>query len=104
MDQKILPKIFNVYKPVGMTSGDVVYKFKKNLTRPFGKIGHFGTLDPFAEGVLLIGVGGSCRLSDYAHEFLPKVYLAKGLLGQKMTTGDIEGDVLDLRMGTTYPE
>ncbi len=91
----IIPKIYNVYKPVGMTSADVVYKFKKNLTRPFGKIGHFGTLDPFAEGVLLLGVGGAARLSDYVHQFLPKTYLATGVLGQKMSTGDKEGEVTE---------
>jgi tRNA pseudouridine55 synthase len=95
MENQITPKIFNIYKPIGMTSGDVVHHFKKNLLRPFGKIGHFGTLDPFAEGVLLIGVGGSCRLSDYAHEFLPKTYLAKGLVGSKMTTGDRDGQLLE---------
>jgi tRNA pseudouridine55 synthase len=95
MENNILPKIFNVYKPVGMTSGDVVYHFKKNLDRPFGKIGHFGTLDPFAEGVLLIGIGGTCRLSDYAHEFLPKTYLATGLVGSKMSTGDKDGEIIE---------
>jgi tRNA pseudouridine55 synthase len=95
MNNHPISKIFNIYKPAGISSADVVYHFKKNLERPFGKIGHFGTLDPFAEGVLLIGVGGACRLSDYAHEYLPKTYLATGLLGQKMSTGDIDGDVIE---------
>ncbi len=64
-----------------MTSYDVIRHFKRNLPTGFGKIGHFGTLDPFASGVLLIGIGGAARLNDYIHDFLPKSYLAVGKLG-----------------------
>ena len=83
------PTVFNVYKPVGITSSDVIYHFKKNLPQGFGKIGHFGTLDPFAEGVLLVGIAGAARLSDYVHRELPKTYRAIGILGQKTSTGDL---------------
>ncbi len=82
------PKIFNIYKPAGISSYDVVRHFKRNLPQGFGKIGHFGTLDPFAEGVLMIGTGGAARLNDFIHEFLPKTYLAVGKLGEETPTGD----------------
>ncbi len=88
------PLIFNIYKPPGITSYDVVRHFKRNLPMGFGKIGHFGTLDPFAEGVLMIGTGGAARLNDFIHEYLPKTYLAVGKLGEETPTGDPTSDVV----------
>lgn len=88
------PLIFNVYKPPGVTSYDVVRHFKRHLPQGFGKIGHFGTLDPFAEGVLMIGTGGAARLNDFIHEFLPKTYLATGKLGEETPTGDPTSEVV----------
>ena len=84
-----IPYIFNTYKPPGMTSYDVVRHFKRYLPRPFGKIGHVGTLDPFAEGVLLIALGGAQRLSNLVHDWYPKVYRAVGVLGVQTATGDL---------------
>lgn len=88
------PLIFNVFKPARMTSYDVIRHFKRNLPSGFGKIGHFGTLDPFASGVLLIGIGGAARLNDYIHDFLPKTYLAVGKLGIETPTGDYESEIV----------
>lgn len=88
-DYQKIPLVFNVYKPVGPSSFSIVHHFKKNLGYDFGKIGHFGTLDPFAEGVLLIGVQGAQRLNDYIHELLPKTYRAVGIFGGKTDTGDL---------------
>ncbi len=88
------PLIFNVYKPKGMTSFEVVGHFKRHLPKGFGKIGHFGTLDPFAEGVLLIGVGGASRLAQILNDCLPKVYEATGRVGVKTNTGDHTGEVI----------
>lgn len=82
------PLIFNVFKPARMTSYDVIRHFKRNLPNGFGKIGHFGTLDPFASGVLMIGIGGAARLNDFIHEFMPKTYIATGKLGIETPTGD----------------
>jgi tRNA pseudouridine55 synthase len=82
------PLVFNAYKPVGMTSSDVVRHFKYHLPKGFGKIGHFGTLDPFAEGVLLIAIGQAPRFNDHVHSTYPKTYLATGLLGVESPTGD----------------
>jgi tRNA pseudouridine55 synthase len=80
----------NVYKPSGMTSHDVVQKVRRTLS--LKQIGHGGTLDPLAEGVLPIAVGSACRLL----RFLPhdKVYLAGILFGQTTDTDDIEGKVI----------
>ncbi|WP_127716416.1 tRNA pseudouridine(55) synthase TruB [Halobacteriovorax sp. HLS] len=86
------PLVFNVYKPVGMTSSDVVRHFKYHLPKGFGKIGHFGTLDPFAEGVLLIAIGLGPRFNDYVHAHYPKTYIATGVLGVESPTGDFTGD------------
>jgi tRNA pseudouridine55 synthase len=88
------PLIFNVYKPPGMSSYDVVRHFKRNLPQGFGKIGHFGTLDPFAEGVLMIATGGAARVNDFIHEFLPKTYLATGKLGEETPTGDPTSEIV----------
>lgn len=87
------PLIYNVFKPADITSYDVIRHFKKNLPDGFGKIGHFGTLDPFACGVQLIAVAGAARLNDLVHDFLPKTYLAVGKLGVETETGDMTVEV-----------
>lgn len=88
------PLIFNVFKPARITSYDVVRHFKRNLPVGFGKIGHFGTLDPFASGVLMIGIGGAARLNDFIHEYLPKTYLAVGKMGIETPTGDYTSEIV----------
>ncbi|MFP5386306.1 MAG: tRNA pseudouridine synthase B [Bacteriovoracia bacterium] len=88
------PLVFNVFKPARMSSYDVVRHFKRHLPPGFGKIGHFGTLDPFASGVLMIGICGSARLNDFIHEYLPKTYLAVGKLGIETPTGDYTSEVI----------
>lgn len=87
------PLIFNVFKPARAGSFDVVRHFKRQLPLGYGKIGHFGTLDPFACGVLLIGIGGAARLNDLVHKHLPKTYLAIGRLGRETDTGDWQGAI-----------
>ena len=84
------PLLFNIDKPVGISSHDVVRHFKKHLgTSLLGKIGHLGTLDPFAQGLLLVASGGAQRLNDLIHQWYPKTYLAKGVLGVQTPTGDM---------------
>lgn len=87
------PLIFCLNKPVGLTSSKFLSNFKRLLPRGVKKIGHFGTLDPFADGLLMVGVGGSMKLMNLFHEFLPKSYKAKGILGQWTLTGDLEDGV-----------
>lgn len=88
------PLVFNVFKPARITSYDVVRHFKRHLPHGFGKIGHFGTLDPFASGVLMIGICGAARLNDFIHDFLPKTYLAVGKLGIETPTGDYTSEII----------
>ena len=80
----------NVYKPVGKTSHDVVAYFRKLLK--IKRIGHTGTLDPFAEGVLPICIGNSTRLIEYLPD--DKAYLAFVQFGKSTDTYDTEGNVV----------
>jgi tRNA pseudouridine55 synthase len=85
-----------VDKPSGPTSHDVVTMLRRALGT--SKVGHTGTLDPFASGLLLMCVGYSTRLSEYLVG-LDKSYDAVALLGVSTTTEDAEGDVLDESRG-----
>ncbi|HEU4526555.1 MAG TPA: tRNA pseudouridine(55) synthase TruB [Actinomycetota bacterium] len=79
-----------VDKPRGMTSHDVVDAVRRALgTR---KVGHAGTLDPTATGLLLVGVGRATRLLRFLGD-LPKTYEGTGMLGVETTTLDEVGDV-----------
>ena len=83
--------IINVYKEKGFTSFDVVAKLKGILRER--KIGHTGTLDPDAEGVLPVCLGKGTRLCDMLTDH-SKVYEAVLLLGQSTDTQDVSGNVL----------
>ncbi len=78
-------------KPAGMTSFDVVRRLKPLLKT--GKIGHTGTLDPFATGLLVICVGHYTRFVPYLMGGR-KRYIAEVQLGVETTTDDLEGDVV----------
>ena len=82
---------FNVYKPPAMTSHDVVAAIRR-ATRE-RRVGHAGTLDPSAEGVLLVGIGAGTRVAEYLMAGR-KRYLATVLLGATTTTDDAEGEVV----------
>lgn len=83
--------VLNINKPRGVTSSQVVVKVKKILNTK--KVGHMGTLDPLASGVLPICVGKATRLFDY---FLKKqkTYIAHFQFGKETTTLDLEGEVV----------
>ena len=74
----------NIYKPSGMTSHDVVAKLRR-ITK-IKQIGHTGTLDPFAEGVLPICIGKATRLIEYLSD--DKEYIATVQFGAETTTYD----------------
>ncbi|HSD49601.1 MAG TPA: tRNA pseudouridine(55) synthase TruB [Actinomycetota bacterium] len=77
-------------KPQGVTSHDVVDAVRRALgTR---KVGHAGTLDPMATGLLLVGVGRATRLLRFLGD-LPKTYEGTGVLGVETTTLDADGEV-----------
>jgi tRNA pseudouridine55 synthase len=88
--------ILNFHKPVGVTSRDCVNQIQR-IIRPI-KCGHAGTLDPVAEGVLLICVGQAVRLVDWIH-LLPKTYLADFQLGKTSPSVDCETEVTDVLDG-----
>jgi tRNA pseudouridine55 synthase len=80
----------NLYKPIGVTSHDCVAKIRKLLR--IKKVGHGGTLDPAATGVLPIGVGKATRLLSYlSHD---KAYRATVQFGIATTSDDLEGEIV----------
>jgi len=85
--------LLNIDKPGGVTSRDVVNVVQK-IVRP-AKVGHAGTLDPLASGVLVVCIGSATRLIEYVQR-MPKHYAATFLLGQQSPTDDTEGDVTPL--------
>lgn len=85
--------VLNVNKPAGVTSRRVVDRVER-LVRP-AKVGHAGTLDPLATGVLVICVGQATRLIQYVQQ-MPKTYVATFQLGVRSDTDDIEGEVVPM--------
>ena len=90
-----MDEILLIDKPAGMTSFGVVARLRRVLSKQEGKkvkVGHTGTLDPFATGLMIIVTGRMCRR---AMEFtkLDKWYEAEIVLGAESTTGDPEGEL-----------
>ncbi len=85
-------------KPSNMTSFGVVARVRRRLSEQLGKkakVGHTGTLDPFATGLMIIVTGKECRnAGNYSK--LDKVYEATVHLGQTSTTGDPEGELTNV--------
>jgi tRNA pseudouridine55 synthase len=82
-------------KPAGVTSHDVVAQVRRRLSEEAGrrvKVGHAGTLDPFATGLLLVLVGAATRAQRFLME-LPKTYHAIAHLGWTSDTGDRDGQL-----------
>ena len=90
-DADVPPGLLLVDKAGGMTSHDVVARARRVLS--VRKVGHAGTLDPMATGLLVLGVGAATRLLGYVggHD---KTYEATIRLGQTTVTDDREGEVL----------
>jgi tRNA pseudouridine55 synthase len=80
-----------VDKPAGVTSHDVVAEIRHERE---GKVGHAGTLDPFATGLLVVLLGRATRLQRYLLA-LPKTYEATARLGWRSSTGDPDGDLTE---------
>jgi tRNA pseudouridine55 synthase len=80
-----------VDKPAGWTSHDVVARCRKIFGQK--RVGHAGTLDPDATGVLLVGLGRATRLLRYLTA-LPKTYTGEVVLGVETSTLDAGGDVV----------
>lgn len=87
-----IPEILLINKPKGITSFDVIRRLRRKLS--IKKIGHAGTLDPLATGLMIMGVGtGTKKLANLVK--LDKEYVAEILIGEKRTTGDMEGEVVE---------
>ena len=81
----------NVYKPKGISSFNVVYKIKKKFN--LKKIGHGGTLDPLAEGVLPIAIGKTTKLIPFINKNI-KEYEFEIKWCEQTNTDDSEGEVI----------
>lgn len=92
MIQKENQEILLIDKPKGISSFDVIRRLKKIKGKL--KMGHAGTLDPLASGLMIIGVEkGTKKLTDLIK--LKKTYEAEIILGEKRTTGDLEGEIIE---------
>ncbi len=86
--------VLNIHKPAGLTSHDMVARVRRALgTR---RVGHAGTLDPDATGVLVVAVGQATRLLPFL-PIEPKVYVARAVFGITTTTEDASGAVIEER-------
>jgi tRNA pseudouridine55 synthase len=87
-----VPELLLIDKPLGITSFDVIRRLRRILNSK--KIGHAGTLDPLATGLMIIGVGpGTKKLTELIK--LDKEYIAEIRIGEKRSTGDLEGEILE---------
>lgn len=90
--------ILLIDKPAGMTSFGVVARVRRVLSAQKGKkvkVGHTGTLDPFATGLMILVIGNECKNAG-SYSKLDKVYEATIRLGQTSTTGDPEGEITNV--------
>ncbi len=85
--------IYNLYKPKSYTSFSIVKQIKKITSE---KVGHSGTLDPFADGVLILGIGKSTKKLSEIIEY-DKRYKGLIKLGKKTDTKDLTGTVIKKR-------
>ena len=84
--------IFLINKDKGLSSNKAIQKIRRRLN--IKKIGHFGTLDPLAEGLLICGINRGTKLSERFLN-LDKSYFSRIMLGIKTTTDDSEGDIIE---------
>lgn len=93
--------IILIDKPVGITSFDVIRILRKQMG--IKKMGHAGTLDPLASGLMIIGIQkGTKKLNEYLK--LPKVYIADIIIGESRDTGDAEGEVIEEKEVAELPD
>lgn len=93
-------------KPAGVTSHDVVFRLRRELSQAHGtrvKTGHAGTLDPFATGLLVVLVGRATRLQRYL-QHQPKTYVATARLGWTSDSGDSDGELVETGRVPVEPE
>jgi tRNA pseudouridine55 synthase len=94
MQVKEMEGVLLVDKPQGLTSHDVVYRLRRKLSMK--KIGHAGTLDPMATGLLIMLIGKATRISQYLMSS-DKVYEGEATLGVVTDSQDAEGEMMETR-------
>jgi tRNA pseudouridine55 synthase len=94
MQVKEMEGVLLVDKPKGLTSHDIVYRLRRKLSMK--KIGHAGTLDPMATGLLIMLIGKATRISQYLMS-VDKVYEGEATLGVVTDSQDAEGEVMETR-------
>lgn len=94
MKNKLPENIILVDKPKGITSFDVIRILRKELG--IKKMGHAGTLDPLATGLMIVGINDGTKMMEQFLK-LDKSYEAEILFGTKTDTGDLEGTVIEMR-------
>lgn len=90
--------ILLIDKPANMTSFGVVARVRRALSQHYGKkmkVGHTGTLDPFATGLMILVIGKECKNAQ-TYSKLDKSYEATIILGKRSSTGDPEGEITSL--------
>lgn len=87
-------EVLNINKPEGLTSFDVVKKIRKWAN--YKRVGHAGTLDPFATGVLIVCTGKATKRSSEIMAF-EKIYRGVVHLGRQTNTDDKDGDIIEIR-------
>lgn len=91
MEESNISGVLNINKPAGMTSHDVINRIRRLYNTR--RVGHTGTLDPMATGVLIVLVGRAAKAAEYITS-ADKMYRAGLLLGVTTDTGDITGKIL----------
>jgi len=95
-----LDGVLLIDKPEGFTSHDVVARVRRNLRPNVKKVGHAGTLDPFATGLLVVLVGRATKLARFFVN-LPKEYECTVRFGVRSDTGDLTGELAETGVVTT---
>ena len=96
-----VPNAFlSIRKPAGMTSRDVVNRIVRTIG--VSRVGHAGTLDPMATGVLVVAIGRATRLVEYVQR-MPKTYAAQFRLGVTSDTDDVQGKIISI-IGAAAPD
>lgn len=100
-DDPSVAGLLRIDKPAGLTSHDVVARVRRALR--VSRVGHSGTLDPAATGLLLVGVGWVTRVLRFTGT-LPKTYVADVTFGTLTSTLDAEGEVVERCLMDVRPE
>ncbi len=95
-----LDGILLIDKPEGFTSHDVVARVRRQVRPSVKKVGHAGTLDPFATGLLVVLVGRATKLARFFVD-LPKEYECTMRFGVRSDTGDLTGELTETGLATT---